>query len=370
MSERNHYDIAEIKARLDIFDVLQHFGFETNRVCKLMKSPLRDERSPSFSVFAKGQAAKDHGTGESFDCISLYQALAGCDKHQAIVECGKLANLEAGAIPPEFSVPPPPRSVASKATKAETDENTLRHKLGAATDEVIAAMLQNAREFLNDQKPNILTDFCSRKRFDHGFIRKMIDAGMIGILVHPAIRRPAIAWIFRNPIFGVGVKLRFTAESSHATMWWAGKSSEHFFGEQLVQPVIAGQERSRIFVTEGESDCLVLLQQDLPSVGVVGSGVMPDMRITYQILAHRNVGVWYDNDKAGIAATEKIQDHILKNASGSAVFRGIGNFIPQGSDIGDCWAKYGEKFADRAKKEFDILGIDNKITTTLPKIQP
>jgi DNA primase len=365
MKDSNHYDIEEIKSRVDIFDVLRHFGHEVRNVCKAIKSPLRDESSPSFSIFAKGTMAKDHGTGESYDCILLYKALAGCSLHDAIVGCGKIGNLQAGALPPELCVPPPPRSVATRASKEETRES-LRDKLGAVTEQTVEQMQKKAHELLDDTRPNILTQFCSLKKLDHAFMHRMVDAGMVGVLEHPALRTPAIAWIYKNPVYGIGVKLRFLADTSHKTMWWVGKSSEHFYGEQLVTPVVFGEDRSKIIVTEGESDALVLLQIGMPAVGIAGAGVLTDMRVTNMYLCHRNVGVWYDNDKAGVDATSKIQEHILKNASGSAVFQGIGDFIPQGLDIGDCWFKYGEKFADRAKKELDKLQINNIITTALP----
>jgi hypothetical protein len=40
-----------------------------------VRSPLRDDRSPSFSIYAGGTRWKDHGTGQGGDSFNLYQAV-------------------------------------------------------------------------------------------------------------------------------------------------------------------------------------------------------------------------------------------------------------------------------------------------------
>ena len=363
---KSHFDITEVKDRVDIFDVLDYFNLGVDRVCKAIKSPLRDEKFPSFSIFAKGAAAKDHGTGESYDCISLYQKISGCDLHDAICGCAAIAKMTATVQPSHLYVPSPPRSII-KSSPVEVATDTLRCKLGDLTEDKLDAMKIDGLKFLDDSN-NVLTDFIDAKKLCRIFMRGMIEKGMVGILQHPSMRSPAIAWIFHNRVHGYAVKLRFLASTSRNTMWWIGKSSDHFFGEQLLEPTTDINQRKSIFVTEGESDCLTLLQLGYPAIGVIGSGVMPEKRVIHISLAHKNVGVWYDNDKAGIAATKKIQDHIIKCASGVAITNGIGAFMPEGFDIGDCWINMKEKFSAQAKNEFDKLESFNNITTvtTLP----
>ena len=48
-------------------------GHVTANCC--VRSPLRDDRSPSFSIYAGGTRWKDHGTGQGGDSFDLYQAV-------------------------------------------------------------------------------------------------------------------------------------------------------------------------------------------------------------------------------------------------------------------------------------------------------
>lgn len=351
----NHYDIDTIKDRIKIWDVMRHFGHDVGDRCKAVKSPLREDRSPSFSIFANGNAAKDHSTGMGYDVISLYQELAGVSKHEAIVGCGRLAQMGGGSIPQECYVPPPPRSTVAAKQK---DDSSFVHKLGELNQDVLDLMKAKAHAMLAG-KGNMLTQFCAAKKFDHAFMATMIDQGLVGVLESPHLREPVITWIFHNSIHGYGCKIRFKSGTSHSTMWWHGKSSEHFFGEQLVKPLAIDDQDRRLILTEGESDCLTMLQMGIPALGMTGAGVLPTMQVTHAMLGHRTIGVWYDSDQAGRDATEKVQHHILQHASGATVIRGIGSKVPDGMDIGDCHVKYGKKFENYAKKEFDLLETIN-----------
>jgi len=44
------------------------------------KSPFRDEKRASFSIFADGRAAIDHGTGEIFDAPGFLAKAGGLSK--------------------------------------------------------------------------------------------------------------------------------------------------------------------------------------------------------------------------------------------------------------------------------------------------
>jgi hypothetical protein len=51
---------------------------------KCVASPFREDRSPSFSVFADGTKAKDFATGESFDVFDFVVKARGCNTAEAI----------------------------------------------------------------------------------------------------------------------------------------------------------------------------------------------------------------------------------------------------------------------------------------------
>lgn len=359
---QNHFDIDEIKSRIKIWDVIHHFGHDCPEKCIAIKSPLRGDNNPSFSIFANGEAAKDHSTGEGFDVISLYRAFASCNLHDAIKGCGSIAGLSAAEIPDAISVPMPPKSKLAKPhpedpVGARHRKASLREELGELTDEVREQMKLFAHVQMTTGE-GILPDFCKHKNIEPDFMTVLIDRGVVGVLAHPRLKHPVIAWLFYNSFFGHGCKLRFQHDSSRMTMWWVGSSQQHFFGEQLIermQPHFANEQDDSIIVTEGESDALIMLQHGIPALGVVGASVLPDHRIVNYFLAYRKVGVWYDPDKAGKEATKNIQDHILAHASGAVVVNAVGSKLPDGLDIGDCWVKYQKRFSDYALKEFDRI---------------
>jgi DNA primase len=359
----NHFDIPEIKSRIKIWDVLRHFGHDVSERCKAVKSPLREEKHPSFSIFADGTMAKDHASGDSYDVILLYMAMAGCSKHEAIVGCGKLAGLSAGELPPEMSVPPPPPSMNIGRSKGKAERRTLRDALPAYDTMIRHEMEGWALQDLRDRN-GILHQFCRSKNLSIVDIEVLVRTGIIGVLRHPALREPAIAWMFDNPHFGPACKLRLTADSSRMTLWWKGKSAEHLFCEQIIHKSTEGDD-GKMMVTEGESDCIVLRCLGIPAVGVTGAGVVPDPRVIHWALSNRKVGVWYDNDEAGRKGTKELQQQILQEATAAAVFNGIGSFVPEGMDIGDCWVKWPERFADRARIELDRLEIYTETTTRI-----
>jgi 5S rRNA maturation endonuclease (ribonuclease M5) len=346
----NHFDISDIKERVQIWDVVNHFGHVCPEACVAIKSPLREERHPSFSIFANGQAAKDHSTGDSYDVISLYEELAGCSKHDAIVGCGNLGGLSSSDVPSNTFVPPPPKS---RVAIPKDEKPRFRDRLGPYDKAARSSMIDNAREDIDDPS-STLRKFCHLKEFTEDFIKEMIDEEMIGVLKHPELReQSAIAWMFYNDIHGHGCKIRFRADSSRGTFWWKGKSQQFIYGDRLGK---GREEGTPVIVTEGESDCLTLLQLKIPAFGITGSEVAPEAPLCYNLMAHTKVGIWYDADKAGRGGAKMISEY-LKNESSATIVPNIGDKTPEGFDIGKLWEKYRGRFALYAKNEYD------KITT-------
>jgi 5S rRNA maturation endonuclease (ribonuclease M5) len=76
---------AEAREKYTIADVWAAFGFagEPKASCK---SPFREDKRPSFSIYNDGKSWTDHTTGESGDVIEFARhALGGCD-HKAVRE--------------------------------------------------------------------------------------------------------------------------------------------------------------------------------------------------------------------------------------------------------------------------------------------
>ena len=86
-------------------DVLLHYGKDLSQSrLGLIRSPFRDERTPSFHILANGYAWKDFGDGSGGGVIDLVMRLENCGRETAI---GRLRQIrEQGTV---FTAIPPRR---------------------------------------------------------------------------------------------------------------------------------------------------------------------------------------------------------------------------------------------------------------------
>ena len=91
--------------RLKVADVLLHYGKDLSQSrLGLIRSPFRDERTPSFHILSNGYAWKDFGDGSGGGVIDLVMRLENCGRETAI---GRLRQIrEQGTV---FTAIPPRR---------------------------------------------------------------------------------------------------------------------------------------------------------------------------------------------------------------------------------------------------------------------
>lgn len=85
--------IRRAKDRCPIPMVWSHLGLPGRAIPgKVICSPFRKDRHPSFSIFKDGKRFHDFGTGERGDAIDLIQKARGCDKREAFRTFLNFAN--------------------------------------------------------------------------------------------------------------------------------------------------------------------------------------------------------------------------------------------------------------------------------------
>jgi hypothetical protein len=78
---RSNLDAAKERLRIpDLWQILRLEG-KPGKICR---SPFREDRKPSFSVYDEGLHAHDFGTGEHFDAISFLAKVRGLSNGEAI----------------------------------------------------------------------------------------------------------------------------------------------------------------------------------------------------------------------------------------------------------------------------------------------
>ena len=86
------------KESLDVTALWDYFSLP-GRPGKSCKSPFREDRKPSFSIFANGQAFKDHATGEAGGLVEFVQLATGLDNSEACRYLIELANTGSADAP-------------------------------------------------------------------------------------------------------------------------------------------------------------------------------------------------------------------------------------------------------------------------------
>jgi DNA primase catalytic core len=89
-------DIKDIKAKLSILEVLNHYGLKPDRNDRL-KCPFHPDKTPSFQIYPKTNtyccfsSNCNAGTGDAIQFIELYEK---CSKHEALKKAAELAGGE------------------------------------------------------------------------------------------------------------------------------------------------------------------------------------------------------------------------------------------------------------------------------------
>ena len=362
MDTASHYDIPDIKESLHVWTVLARFGHQVPEKCGVIKSPLRDDNSPSFSISQEGKLAYDFSTGDSWDVISLYQYLDSCSLHEAIVGCGKMAGLQAGDAPVGLYVPPAPSSKVAK-TKPKEETKNWKDELPILTDALLVKMRMAAVSAVSNGYSSDLSRFAKVKGFSKKTMLRAINLGMVGILENFGhSKKSVMVWIFRDWEGNIGAKFRFDPLSSRETIWWQGGAKDFLFGDiATCKSELEDFKRPPIFLTEGESDALTVVQYGYPVLGIVGANAVPTTPKLHAYLSHRAVGIIYDSDHAGIESSSKLANHIESEISGATIFNFTNSSvfgIPSGGDINEAMKEQGEdNFKSVIKAAYDQMSL-------------
>lgn len=89
-------EIQEIKSRLTLAMLLQHYGLKADKQARL-KCPFHNDRTPSLQLYYKTQTAFCFSTnctthGKSIDVIDFILYYEKCSKHEAIKKAEQIIN--------------------------------------------------------------------------------------------------------------------------------------------------------------------------------------------------------------------------------------------------------------------------------------
>lgn len=262
---------------------------EPSRVCK---SPFRQDRNPSFSIFDNGRRWRDFASDEAGRVFDFVAKALACDFAEAVRWIEQRLGIDpAHGVTPARAVPSAKPDVA--AVKAEAVPEYRMNK-----DELAQAVAMATR--LADDGA-----LCARVAGARGWssetVRKLAQEPCLGWNDEHA----ALAFLFDS-----GVKLRRREPDGERRIWWhIGKPS---LWRACALRGIQNQADNphTVIVAEGETDAITALddgcEEDgkthvvaLPSASTFAAGWLP-------LFAGRRVILALDDDKAGHAATARV----------------------------------------------------------------
>lgn len=289
---RQRVDAADIKSRYTVLDVWKML-MPQSAPCKdgVYHSPFRDDSNPSFSISKQGRHWKDFSSDEGGDCLDFWMKATGGTLPEA------LAALASGMANQPVLAPPPPKEKILVVT--DTQREFERQSV-----EGFKAALADA--------DSVLSRLLKAKGISEGVAKSLWKEGSLGA-------------IDGKPVYlnHLGVKIRHEAETSRSSRWMCGGSSGYVWRHRmLLSPHI-----KQVVITESETDAMrlmTLVPQGLHRliVAAPSAGWKPTGDMLFLVGGHRKVLIFGDNDSAGIAMSERLEQG-FRNVSNCDVRRVI-----------------------------------------------
>ena len=182
MNDRGTYD--GVPTRLKVADVLVNYGKDVSFTRSgLIKSPFRDERTPSFHILAGGYGWVDFGDGTKGGVIDLVMRLEHCDRYFAIKRIIEIKNRGRFFIPVSKQISQsacrqaPALKVVSSAFIS--DDTLLRYASGRGISEDILRLY--CREVaVRKGRSNSVQSYIGFPNNGDGFVLRSAESGPCG----------------------------------------------------------------------------------------------------------------------------------------------------------------------------------------------
>lgn len=295
MNDRGTYD--SVPTHLKVADVLVNYGKDVSFTRNgLIKSPFRDERTPSFHILAGGYGWIDFGDGTKGGVIDLVMRLEHCDRYFAIK---RIIEIKNGG---RFFVP----------TSKQTSRSAYRQ---------VPALKVVSSAFVSD---DTLIRYASRR----GISEEVLRLYCREVAVRKG-RSNSVQSYIGFPNNGDGYVLR-SAESGPGGKRCTNSAPTYLSPDGILT---AEPADCTIAVFEGFFDFLSFIERRRSEHGIlpgcdicVLNSVTNIKRSLDFILGHESINLFLDNDTAGRATSEAI----IESAQGVSVLDHCGEYAGYG----------------------------------------
>lgn len=333
-------EISDIKQRLKIETVLNHYGLQTNRN-HMLKCPFHEEKESSLKIYPNTNTFNCFGCKANGDTIEFIQLKEKCSKHEALTKATAMIN---------------PTETKPLPTKPKEEPTSREEKI-----QLLTKLFGYFRGAINNSKPsrNYITQtrrlelfleigynsaqFHHGQRRDEELINECVKYGMLT----PTQSKTKAGNSTGYYVFGkncivfplkdkeqqiTGLYFRSIEEST---------DNKHYYlrDREGLYPHFPKQETTRLILTEAIIDAATLLQlpfitEHYEVLSCYGTnGFTPEHKAAIKELTNlQEIIIFFDGDKTGITAAEKLAKEIQGLLSGAEATIKIVN-TPEGEDV-------------------------------------
>ena len=271
-------EIAEIKTRLPLSQVLKHYGLKPDKNLRL-RCPFHDDRTPSLQVYYKTHTCYCFSTnckthGRAMDVIDFVMHKENCTKHEAILRAKAMVN---GTV-----VEASKTNAGNPGQEQESERPALLEQVftyfknGIHNSKPAKAYLAGrCLDYTRTEVGYNSGQFHHGKRKDEGLIRACVEHGILLDLGtksrtgNPAYK-PFGKWCVVFPLRDEGY--RITGLYFRSTL--EKKNQRHFYlkNRQGLYPHYPNKDTKKLILTESIIDAASLLEQ-------------PEIKSKYGVLA-------------------------------------------------------------------------------------
>lgn len=323
-------ELAEIKSRLALSQVLQHYGLKPDKHARLC-CPFHDDKTPSLQVYYKTHTAYCFSTsckthGRSMDVIDFIMQKENCSKHEAIVRAEAMIGYLQGKVAHRSTVQ------QEDGAKPETPTPVVA-ALTMPREQFLQNMFTYFKNAVHNSKPaqDYLRGRCldplqievgyNTAQFHHGarkddtLIGNCVAVGLLspwgtntreGGQAYKPFGKYSVVFALRNKMNQVtGLYFRSTVNDS---------DQRHFYlkDRQGLYPGYPKQDTTKLILTESIIDAATLLQvEEITStysvLALYGTNGLTDDHMTAikELQQLEEIILWLNADEAGEAATKK-----------------------------------------------------------------
>lgn len=309
--------VSDIKSRLSIEDVVGEY-VQLKRAGKNFKglSPFTAERTPSFVVSPEKQIWHDFSSSKGGDVFTFVQEMEGLDFKGSLELLARKAGVDLEKYQSKSNYKGPDKErlfealeVAAKFYQVQFSKNPEAYEYIFKKRQYTKETVINFRIGYSSENQSDLTKYLLSKKFTK---QELIMAGL------SAERRNGLSDMFRGRImvplcdpFGrvIGFTARLLNDNIKAAKYINTQStplydkSRHIYGLHLAKKAI--QKEKIAVIVEGNLDVIASHQAGVTNVVATAGTALTEMQLKGLSRFTPDVRLAFDQDKAGLAATER-----------------------------------------------------------------